>query len=172
MVFSKPGVDAPVRPETTDPALVRWLMRQCGREEEHTRTTRAVQAAFERTPSLRPKEPNPERPVQPALLARLRCPDCAGALDDDGTAVTCRACGEHYPRTWGTAYLHFKWPRLSDPPIETTLSRLCGDDVRRRAIVARVIRRLRRNETPAGPLRRALWQIENALGIRSPGDAH
>jgi hypothetical protein len=37
------------------------------------------------------------------------------------------------------------------------LDRLCGSDPARRAVVKRVRDRLRRNEQPAGALRRLLW---------------
>jgi uncharacterized protein YbaR (Trm112 family)/SAM-dependent methyltransferase len=161
----KPG--APLRPAApgTDQELARWLVAKAAWEEAHTRDILGVWEIFKQDPSRRPNEPGPDRPVAPALIDALACPDCRGALVSAGTGLTCAACARRFEAEWGVPILY------AAPGVEASeddcLGRLCGTDTRRRRIVRRVMRRLRRNEPPPGLLRRALWAVERGVGLSS-----
>jgi uncharacterized protein YbaR (Trm112 family) len=104
-----------------------------------------------------------QRPVAPALRAMLCCPDCRGALAEDGPGLRCVSCSERFPGQYGVPILYpsAKAPRVG---LEDALDRLCGADEGRRATLRRVHARLRRNERAPGAVRRALWSLERRLG--------
>jgi len=158
MVKAKPG--APVRSPRAgvDAELARWLVAKAAFEEEWTQTALGIWAALERNPALRPKDPAPDRPVAPALLALLRCPDCEGPLDGAGTGARCRGCGRTFPGDWGVPILYPSRPEDA-ARAKSALSRLGGDPGPRRRVVRRVMRRLRRNEGAPGALRRFAWRL-------------
>ena len=160
VVVVKPKAGALVRPPRiqVDAELARWLVAKAAFEEEWTQTALGIWAALERNPALRPKDPAPDRPVAPALLALLRCPDCGGPLDGAGTGARCGVCGQTFPGDWGVPILYSSRP-ADGALTDKALSRLCGDSRRRRRVVRRIARRLRRNERAPGPVRKLAWRL-------------
>src|SRR5262249_5810733 len=108
-----------------------------------------------------------DRPVAPTLLERLRCPDCrTGALVAVPDAVRCVACGRSFRSEYGVPILYPTAGRDESAALGEAVDRLCDGDAGRRRTVARVARRLRRNEAPPGRLRRVAWRLETLLGRR------
>lgn len=100
----------------------------------------------------------PERPVAAELLARLCCPDCRAALVNAGAGLRCSGCGAVFRGEYGVPVLY---PQRYDEAADDearVLDSLCGTDTARRAVARRLRARLRRNEQPAGRLRRLLWR--------------
>jgi len=124
----------------------------------------AVWGAFRRGPSLRPKDPAPDRPVAARLRALVRCPDCRGNLDSAGSGLRCPECATTFEGDYGVPVLTPR--RETTRADEATLARLCGTDRARRQIVRRILRRLRQNERPPGALRRALWPLARRFTAR------
>lgn len=164
VVHAKPG--APLRPPVpgTDAELARWLIDAAVHEERVAHEILEVSAAFQQHVELRPKEPRADRAVAAALCSLLRCPNCRASVAPHASGVHCASCDTAFPGSWGVPILYPTREPGAEPSVEECLSRLCGTDSRRRALVARVMRRLRRNEHPPGVLRRALWRLEGARG--------
>ena len=154
IVCPKPGVGVrPPRAED-DAARARWLV------ERTAAFYHALAALHRAIADGRAGFPPREHPVDPALRDRLRCPDCRrGALDGDGAGLRCRECGARFAGEYGVPILPPSRERDADAALAEALDRLCGADAARRGTVARVARRLRRNERPAGAARRALWRL-------------
>jgi SAM-dependent methyltransferase len=148
---------AALRPAARDDrALARWLIdRTAAGQAALYRLAEQVRAG---TAPL----PDRDRPIAAELVALVRCPDCRGALVPTGSSLRCPACqtsflGEYgvpvlYPARSGNAGRDAQW-----------LSRLCAGDARRMRTVARVVRRLRRNERQPGALRRLLWGADRLI---------
>jgi uncharacterized protein YbaR (Trm112 family) len=158
----KPGAPLRAARAGVEVELARWLIAKAAWEEAYARDILLLWDAFKRDPACRPKEPAPDRPVAPALIELLVCPDCRGMLASDGTGLRCVSCARRFDGEWGVPIL-YPTPGVAMPEDEC-LTRLCGTDTRRRRIVRRVMRRLRRNEPPPGLLRRALWRLERTVG--------
>ena len=111
--------------------------------------------------------PDPGRPVAAALLERLCCPDCHGRLTPSPAGVRCATCGAAFASEYGVPRLDPK--RLPEDRAyeEACVERLGEGDPRRRRGVRRIMRRLRRNERPAGRLRRKIWALVDA--VQRPG---
>jgi SAM-dependent methyltransferase len=159
-----PGVQvAPARPEG-DPALAHWLVNEVASLEYYTFAELCAHGLLRVRPELEPPGPTPDRPVAPALLARLQCPDCRGALAQAPGALRCTGCGTIFPTDYGVPDLHPTRQRDDRAARAEAVRRLCGDHAVRTAAVTRVMERLRRNERPPGVLKRAAWRVERALG--------
>jgi SAM-dependent methyltransferase len=140
-------------PPAADRDLVRWLVAQAA---AHERFTVALARALE---AGEPGLPDPARPLDPGLCARLRCPDCRAAMELARAAARCTACGAVFRVEYGVPIMYPTRP-LDDLLNEhETLQRLCGADPARRRIVRRLMHRLRRNQRPAGALRRLSWRV-------------
>lgn len=163
----QPGAPPPDPPCTErDAELVHWLVERAAAMEEYVQLVLAVTAVFQRRPETRPTDlPTPDRPVAPALLERLACPDCRRPLLGTAGGVRCTGCTTFFPADHGVPILYPRDPDRLD--LEEVLDRLCGTDGGQRRIVRRVMSRLRRNEAPPSKLRRTAWRIERALGIRA-----
>jgi ubiquinone/menaquinone biosynthesis C-methylase UbiE len=166
--------DAPGADET---ALARWLLAQSAALEQE-RFAAMNRHAFvavtlkRREPHLSNDEmtakllaltaPARDRAVAPELIERLCCPDCRGRLRPMPSGVRCEPCGIDFPADYGvpTLYPH----RVPDPALleRETLATLGAAEGRRRGTIRRLIRRLRRNEQPAGSLRRRIWALVEA----------
>jgi uncharacterized protein YbaR (Trm112 family) len=160
----KPG--APLRPARVgaDLELARWLIAKAAWEEAYARDIMILWDVFKRDPTRVPKEPAADRPVAPALIDLLVCPDCRATLVAAGAGLRCASCARRFDGEWGVPILYpTRDVAMSE---DECLTRLCGTDARRRRIVRRVMRRLRRNEAPPGLLRRALWALERPLARR------
>jgi hypothetical protein len=154
VVKTMPGTSiAPPRPGG-DAELARWLVEQAAAFEP-----RIVDLVF-RIGEGRAELVPPDRPVAPSLLARVRCPDCTGALRSDAAGLACMRCAARFAAEYGVPILHPSRAPDGGEDEAASLARLCGSDTARRRIVRRVLRRLRRNERPPGALRRALWRLE------------
>jgi SAM-dependent methyltransferase/uncharacterized protein YbaR (Trm112 family) len=159
-----PGVQvAPARPEA-DPALARWLVNEVASLEYYTFAELCAHGVLRVRPELEPPGPAPDRPVAPALLARLQCPECRGVLVQDPGALRCTGCGASFSTDYGVPNLHPTRAHDDRAAREEAVRRLCGDDAARAATVVRLMERLRRNERPPGTLKRAAWRLERALG--------
>ena len=159
-----PGVHvAPARPEA-DPALARWLVNEVASLEYYTFAELCAHGVLRVRPELEPPGPAPDRPVAPALLARLQCPECRGVLVQDPGALRCTGCGASFSTDYGVPNLHPTRAHDDRAAREEAVRRLCGDDAARAATVVRLMDRLRRNERPPGALKRAAWRLERALG--------
>ena len=146
LVKAKPGAEI-LPPSGHDRDLARWLIEQTG--EGQAAGYRLVDRIRDGTALFAERE----RPIAGDLLARLRCPDCLGALERAGSGVRCAACGTEFAGEYGVPILYPV--RFPEPRAEGEwMPRLCGDDARRRRVVHRVASRLRRNEQAPGPLRR------------------
>jgi uncharacterized protein YbaR (Trm112 family) len=98
--------------------------------------------------------PDPTAPVSDLLIARLRCPDCSGSLENAAGEIHCRQCGESFPFEYGVPLLTPRRPIDDDAAERLAIERLCGVDERRAAIVRALSRRLRQNEAKPGLLRK------------------
>lgn len=99
-----------------------------------------------------------DRPISSQLLALLRCPDCRGPLEPEGSGARCQRNGTIFKGEFGVPIMYPQIFHESADPEEEVLSGLCGDHLHRRAVIRAVRDRLRRNEQPAGALRRLLWR--------------
>jgi len=155
IVKAKPG--AAIRPSAAnDHELARWLIEQTGAAQ--AAGYRLVEQIRNGTAAFA----DPDRPVAAELLARVRCPDCLGALERAGSGLRCAACALTFASEYGVPVLypvHCVEPR---PEHEWVVN--LGADARRRRIVRRVVRRLRRNESAPGMLRRLLLRVDRVLG--------
>jgi len=158
LVKTMPGVE--VRPRGDESALAAWLVE---RKAALERTWPAIFAALDRGEGMPPRD----RPVAPTLRERLRCPDCAGVLDARGSGLRCAGCAAEFAAEYGVPILYPTGDAGPQRAAGETLRRLCGDDAGRRRDVARLVGRLRRNERPAGPVRRLSWAVERRLGWHS-----
>jgi uncharacterized protein YbaR (Trm112 family) len=161
----KARAGATVRPAApgADAALARWLIAQDAREEQAAQDALVVAAAWAngRLPFPTQEAADLEaRPVAPALIALLRCPDCRGALLPEGTGLRCPACPQSFAAQYGVPILYPTRDGDEAQHRAEALALLCGDDAARRRHVDRLMRRLRRNERAPGPLRRLLWRID------------
>jgi hypothetical protein len=147
--------EAPVAPH--DPArdadVARWLMQQTAGFE---RFGFGLLAAMREG---RAELAERDRPIAAELLALLRCPDCRSPLERAGSGVRCARCGVEFPGEYGVPMLYPKRLPEGDAAEEESLAILCGSDQRRRGVVRGLMRKLRRNEAPAGELRRLLWRL-------------
>ncbi|HWP66461.1 MAG TPA: methyltransferase domain-containing protein [Candidatus Limnocylindria bacterium] len=114
--------------------------------------------------------PARDRPVAAALLERLGCPDCRGTLSPATGGVRCAACDTHFQADYGVPVLY---PRRRRPDTNTldpaVLAAFDAGDYSRRRTIRRLVRRLRRNERPAGRLRRAVWALAEGRRPRQTG---
>jgi hypothetical protein len=158
LVKAMPGVE--VGPPREDPALVPWLMERKALLEA---TWLRLLAEMDGGRVL----PERDRPVAAALRERLRCPDCHAPLAADGSGLRCSGCGATFRGEYGVPVLYPTRDADVGHQADVAVRRLAaGDPVRARGL-ARVVRRLRRNERPAGPVRRLCWTLERRLGIAS-----
>jgi hypothetical protein len=84
-------------------------------------------------------------------------------------AVRCAACGAVFQVEYGIPVMYPTRPLDDLLDQNETLQRLCGADPVRRRIARRVMRRLRRNERPAGTLRRLSWRVLASVAPSNPG---
>ena len=153
LVKMKTGAEA-TRPDPAgDPELARWLMQQAAYYEKHG--IGVMRAMRDGTAAL----PEPERPIAADLLALLRCPDCRGELEPQGSGVRCRSCGGVFAGEYGVPIMYPKRDHDDRGAVEECLRRICGNDAARQRVLRRVMRRLRRNEHPPGLFQRvaARW---------------
>ena len=151
LIVKAKGDHAP-KPAGDTHALARWLI---------DRTAAGQRAGFRLVEQIRAGTApfaDVDRPVAPALLALLRCPDCHGALTAEGAGTRCQRCGTSFPGEYGVPIMYPKRYDEAADDASAVLAGLCGNDPARRAVVQRVRDRLRRNEQPAGALRRLLWR--------------
>lgn len=143
-------------------ALARWLVGTEASLERASYELLASHAAWELHPELRPSTPPPapDRPVAAALLERLCCPDCRGPLAQAPSALRCAPCGAAFRTEQGVPIL---FPTRAHEALDEAVARLCGDDAARAGAVRRLAARLRRNERPPGPLRRAFWRLDRLV---------
>jgi SAM-dependent methyltransferase/uncharacterized protein YbaR (Trm112 family) len=171
LVKVQPGTTPkpPLDPEA-DRALARWLVGTEAALERASYELLATHAAWELRPELRPDTPPPavDRPVAPALLARLRCPDCRGALAQAPGALRCAECGTTFRTEQGVPIL---FPTRTQPgpdaALDEAVARLCGGDAGRARVVRRLAARLRRNERPPSALRRAFFRLDRLVTRRA-----
>jgi len=159
-----PGVEVAPPHSGSDLALARWLVNEVASLEYYSFAVLCAHGLLRVRPELEPPGPTVDRPVAPALLARLECPDCRGTLVQDPAALRCTGCGAGFPTEYGVPNLHPARTHDDRAAREHTVRLLCGGDGARTAAVVRLMERLRRNERPPGALKRAAWQIERALG--------
>lgn len=160
--------DTPVRPPLdpeADRALARWLVETEASLERESYDLLATHAAWNLRPETRPDTPPPapDRPVAPALLARLRCPGCRGVLAPAPGTLRCAACGTTFRTEQGVPIL---FPTRTPDALDEAVARLCDGDPARAVVVRRLAARLRRNERPPGALRRAFWRLERLVTRR------
>ena len=140
-------------PSAADRGLVRWLIAQAAAHERFTLgLARVLEAGAVDLPGT-------AQPLDSSLTALLRCPDCRAAVEPVGAAARCTACGAVFRVDHGVPIMYPTRPLGELLDDHETLRRLCGDDPARRRIVGRLMHRLRRNERPAGALRRLSWRI-------------
>lgn len=151
LIVKAKGGDKP-KPPTDAHALARWLI---------DRTAAGQRAGFRLVDQIRNGTApfaEPDRPIAASLLALLRCPDCRGALTAEGSGTRCPRCATTFRGEYGVPIMYpQRYDEAADGE-ESVLSSLCGNDAARRAVVKRVRDRLRKNEQPAGALRRLLWR--------------
>ena len=157
LVKAMPGVE--VGPPREDPGLVQWL---CERKALLEATWLRLLAAMDDDTATMPDR---ERPIAPALLARLQCPACRGVLSAADGGIGCSGCAATFPVEYGVPILYSPREPASWRAEDEALGRISGDDRLRRRRVARLMRRLRRNERPPGSFRRSCWTLERRLGI-------
>jgi SAM-dependent methyltransferase len=157
------GVAPPPGPDA-DAALAGWLVHEVASLEYYAFATVCGAGALRRRPDIGPPGPARDRPVAPALFARLQCPDCRAPLAQAQAALRCTGCDASFATECGVPILYPKHPHDDPEEQASAVRRLCGDDAARAATVRRVMARLRRNEAPPGPLKRALWRLEHAAG--------
>jgi SAM-dependent methyltransferase/uncharacterized protein YbaR (Trm112 family) len=159
-----PGVTvAPPRADA-DAALARWLVDEVASLEYYAFAVLCAQGVLLRRPELEPPGPTRDRPVAPALLDRLQCPDCRDRLAQAALGLRCAGCGAHFPTEYGVPILHPGREHDDAAGRDEAVRRLCRDDATRAARVRRLMAHLRRNERPPGTFKRAAWRIERALG--------
>jgi SAM-dependent methyltransferase len=164
LVRTAPGVEAaPLRPEG-DAELARGLVREVASLEHDAFAAVCGAGVLSRRPEVGPPAPARDRPVAPALLARLQCPDCRAPLAQAEGALRCTGCGASFATECAVPILFPKHPHDDPGEQAGAVHRLCGDDAARAAAVRGVMTRLRRNEAQPGPLKRAAWRLEHALG--------
>src|SRR5262245_27635877 len=99
------------------------------------------------------------RRISSDLLAHLCCPDCRSRLAASSTEVRCTVCKTIFAVDCGVPMLY---PRRMPDDAATEpelLERLAARTAVQRQRLRRLRRRLRRNERPAGPFRRAVWTL-------------
>ncbi len=150
-------------PPDGDRVLASWLIAQT------VAVDRQWNAAIARrsTPG-RVELPPRDRPVAPALLELIRCPDCRGRLEPSGEGLRCGACGASFATECGVPVLYPRQRPESYGFDQESLRRFCGNDPRRVRLVRRLCGRLRRNERPPSRFRRALWKLEDRLNLGPP----
>jgi len=157
VVKPMPGTTlTPPRP-ADDPSLARWLV-------EHTAWAERTWLEVLRLHDGPADFARADRPVDAALLARLRCPDCRAPLASAEEGVACHGCGARFRSEYGVPILYPTRPRDPAMAEAEALDRVCGGDVARRHVVERLVHRLRRNERPPGLLRRLAWRVEDRVG--------
>lgn len=159
LVKAKPGA-ATGPPAGADHGLARWLI------DEKARLERTWQRLFDDMDAGRAEFAARDRPIAADLLAHLVCPDCRRVLERLGGGLACTACGDRFAGEYGVPILYPTRARDERHVLRESVERICGDDARRRRTVTRLARRLRRNERPPGFLRRGLWRLERAAGVR------
>ena len=164
LVWTAPGVEvAPPRP-AADASLARWLVDEVVSLEYYAFALICAEGVLRRRPEIGPRGPLLDRPVAPALLARLQCPDCRGRLAQAAGALCCADCGARFSTEYGIPILHPTRAPDEAASHEEAVRRLCGADTGRAAAVRRLVTRLRRNEQPPGTWKRAAWRLETAMG--------
>ena len=148
--------DAAIQPRRGDDhALARWLIDRTA--AAHVDGYRLLKELREGTADFAEKD----RPVAAELLALLCCPDCRGPLTPGAAALSCPACATVFATEHGVPVLY---PRAGERgPAPDDVAALCGDDAGRRRTLARLMRRLRDNETAPGAMRRLLRRVDKAL---------
>lgn len=164
LAWTAPGVKLALSPPGADAALARWLVAEVASLEYYTFAVLCAHGVLRVRPDLEPAGPSKDRPVAPALLARLQCPDCRGALEQDPGALRCAGCGARFATECGVPMLYPTRPHDGPAEREAAVRVLCPGDAGRARAVRRMAARLRRNERPPGPVRRATWRLEQALG--------
>ena len=155
---------APSRPEA-DTTLARWLVDEVASLEYYGFALLCAHGLLAVRPELEPPgQPQPDRPVAPALLAKLQCPDCRGRLAQAADGLRCAGCDTRFATDHGVPILYPTREHDSATDRVDTIRQLCGDDRARGAEVGRIMQRLRRNERAPGPLKRAVWRLEHAVG--------
>ncbi len=164
LVWTAPGVEVTPSCPATDAELARWLVDEVVSLEYYAFAVICAHGLLLRRPELEPPGPAIDRPIAPALLSRLRCPDCRGELAQAAGALRCGACGTHFATEYGVPILHPTRPPDEAVARGEAVRRLCGADPGRAAAIRRLAARLRRNERPPGTWKRAAWRVEHALG--------
>ncbi len=147
-----PGSLLADRPGSED-ELIRWLIQQTASFERVVKQFASGMRSGDELPVER------DRPIDPRLAALLRCPDCLERLTVTQARLDCESCGGAYRSQYGVPILDPKLPDDGRSIEKECLDRLCGEDRGRRRTVLRTMRRLRRNEAPAGPVRRLAWRF-------------
>src|SRR5207247_10606124 len=111
--------------------------------------------------------PDRDRPVATSLVEHLCCPDCRAGLEAAGAGLRCAGCGTSFPAEYGVPILYPTRAADEDRLTADAPDRLCGEAGGRRRAVARLMRRLGRNERPPGWLRRGAWRLERTLRFRA-----
>jgi len=167
IVKALPG--AAVRPPQPDAdgQLARWLIDRAAYEERYKYLVTNLAVTYLKNIAPFPQDVADalrQRPVAPALLSLLRCPDCRGELAPRGLGLRCRVCSRSFESELGVPILYPTASVDDETFVDQSLARLCGDDHARQRTVRRIRRRLRRNERRPGSLRRTAWWIERRLG--------
>jgi len=161
VVRTAPGVELTPPDPAGDAALARWLVEETASLEFYSFAVLASAVLAMRRPEMAPAPPAADRPVAPALLARLQCPDCRGALAQDAGALRCTGCSARFVTEQGVP---LSYPQREHDDAAEAVERLCGGDASRAAVVRRVMARLRRNERQPTVFKRAAWRLEERLG--------
>jgi len=167
LVKVQPGARVRAAGPDDDRAIARWLIEQAAWEERYKYLVVNLGVTYLRNIAPFPQDVADAlrtRPVAPALRGLLRCPDCRGELDADGRGLRCRVCGHAFASDLGVPILYPQDAPDEEAFAAESLRRLCGADPGRRRIVRRLIRRLRRNESPPSLFRRTAWWIDRHLG--------
>jgi uncharacterized protein YbaR (Trm112 family) len=110
-------------------------------------------ASLSRRPDLEPAGPALDRPIAPALLGRLQCPDCRGPLVQAVSALRCTGCNATFPTEFGVPILHATRTPDEAAARAEAVQRLCESDATRAA--------WRVEHVLGSPLRhRGLWPAE------------
>jgi SAM-dependent methyltransferase len=155
IVKTKAG--AVVRPPASDDRpLARWLI---------DRTAAGQAALYRLAEQLRAgtaEFTDRKRPIAAHLVTLVRCPDCRVRIVPAGAGLRCPTCGTDFAGEYGVPILYPVRTRdAADDP--QWLSRLCSGDPERMRTVARLRRRLQRNEREPGALRRLFWEADKLL---------
>ncbi|MBX3025582.1 methyltransferase domain-containing protein [bacterium] len=167
-VVRRDGAPLPDSPAAADDALPEWLLERTREEECIVEETLAIAAAWQQGLAEVPQaaaDALVHRPVAEPLRRRLCCPDCRGALAADALALRCPACATRFASQYGVPILYPTSDDRGAAGLAEALAQLCGDDPARRRALARLARRLRRNEAPPAAWRRAAWWLEDRLGL-------